>query len=99
MFVALGILHAMRMRHIFICGLASSTVFFSYYLIIARLPEEKKKSVNKNHVFWASLQLLSEIFPIIRINEGGIVLFAQGESHARGSKLLSIKNYVIQIMT
>jgi hypothetical protein len=27
-FVALGIHHAMRMRHIFICGLSRITVFF-----------------------------------------------------------------------
>jgi hypothetical protein len=28
MFVALGILHAMRMPHIVICGLSGSTIFF-----------------------------------------------------------------------
>jgi hypothetical protein len=31
-FVALGVQHAMRMRHIVICGLSGSTVFFPQYL-------------------------------------------------------------------
>jgi len=31
-FVALTILHAMRMRHIVICGLPRSTVSFKHYL-------------------------------------------------------------------
>ena len=32
-FVALGIQHAMRMRHITICGLPRSSNIFPYYLI------------------------------------------------------------------
>jgi hypothetical protein len=38
-FVALGIQHAMRMRHI--CSLPGSTIFFPHYLIKVEIFEEK----------------------------------------------------------
>jgi hypothetical protein len=39
--VALVIQHVMRMRHIIICGLPDSTIFFSHYLIKGTISEKK----------------------------------------------------------
>ena len=36
-FVALVVQHAMRMRHIVICGLPRSTIFFPHYLINGKI--------------------------------------------------------------
>ena len=40
MFVALGIQHAMRIRHIVICGLSDSTILFR---IISKRPDFRKE--------------------------------------------------------
>ena len=40
--VALGIQHAMRMRHAAICGLPRSKILFAHYLINGAIFEKKK---------------------------------------------------------
>jgi formate/nitrite transporter FocA (FNT family) len=64
-FVALGIQHEMRVRHIFICGLPRSTIFFHIISQTARF-SKKKKLLDIKCVFRVSLQLLSETFLILR---------------------------------
>ena len=49
-FVASGIQHAKRRRHIVICGLSVSTIFFPRYLINGTI-FEKKKLLNTKCVF------------------------------------------------
>ena len=71
MSVALVIRHATRMRHVFICGLSRSTVFFPHYLINDTIFE--KMLLNTKCVFWFSLQLLSETFLIPRRTERDVI--------------------------
>jgi hypothetical protein len=61
----------MRMRHIVICDLSGSTIFF---LIIWRTSRfSKKKLLNMKCVFWFSLRFLSETFLILRRIERDMV--------------------------
>jgi len=66
-FVALGILHAKRIRHILICGLSGCTLFFPHYLINGMIFGEGGGNVIERQMYvLISPQLLSETFPILR---------------------------------
>jgi hypothetical protein len=52
-FVALSIQHAMRMRHIVLCSLPGSTIFFHVISLHGMI---KKKVLITKRVFWYSLQ-------------------------------------------
>ena len=74
--VDLGIQYAMRMRHIVICALPRSTIFFPHYLINGTI--FGKKLLNTKCVFRFSLQLLSETFLILRRTERDMMKYIQG---------------------
>ena len=71
-FVALGIQHATRMRHIVTCGLIHSAIFFHMISETVRV-SKKKKLLNTKCVFPVSLQLLSEIFFTLKRNEPDMI--------------------------
>ena len=70
-FVALSVQRAMRMRHIVVCDLSGSTIFFPHNLVNGRVLE--KKFLNIEFVVWFSLQVLFEAFLILRRNERDII--------------------------
>jgi hypothetical protein len=71
-FVALGIHHALRMRHIVNSGLPYSTIFLTHCLINGRI-FEKKRVLNIKFVFELLLQFLSETFIIVRRTERDMI--------------------------
>ena len=65
-FVDLRIQHAMRMRHIVICFMPRSTIFF--HISHEWHDFRGGGELNKKCVFWFSIQLLSETILILRRN-------------------------------
>jgi len=64
--------HAMCMRHIAICGLPRSTIFFHIISSTAQY-SEKKKVIGHEMFFRFSRQLLSGTFFILRRNEEDMI--------------------------
>jgi hypothetical protein len=78
-FVALGIQHAMRMRHIVMRGLPPSTTFF--HNISRHDFRGGGGGYWTQNVFWFSLRLLSQTFLILRRNERDIKKNVYWSSH------------------
>ena len=69
-FVALGIQHAMHMRHILVCGPLSNTIFFHITLLTADFLRNYVLNIS---CVLCSIQLLSETFLILRRFERDMV--------------------------
>ena len=72
-FVALGTQHAMRMRHIVVCGLPCSTIFYHSSHKRHDFQEKKKRLFKIKCVFRVSVQGSSEIFFILRRSERDMI--------------------------
>jgi len=70
--------HEKRMLRTIICGLSDSTAFFQ--IIPQTVLFSENKLFNAKYVFWFSLQLLSETFLILRINQWDINTHVHGSS-------------------
>jgi hypothetical protein len=75
MYVALVIQHAMRMRHIVICGLRGSALFFHVFINGTFF----EKIVTEHKMCFGFFTILSETFLILRRIERDIVINVQGE--------------------
>jgi hypothetical protein len=73
-FAALGIQHAMRMRHIVICGLSRSTIFFH---IISQTARISKRNATEHKMCFFSTTLL-ETFLILRRNARDMIKMYMG---------------------
>jgi len=62
-FVALGIQHEMRMRHIVICGLSGCTIFLHF--ISQKTKLKNKKLLNPKYI-WISCTNFYKIFLVLR---------------------------------
>ena len=72
-FVARGIQHALRTRHVFDMWPAPLYSIFPHYLIKGTIFEKNKVTEHKTCVFWFSLRLLSETFFILRRTERDVI--------------------------
>jgi hypothetical protein len=86
-FVASGIQHGKRMRHLFICGLAESTIFFPHCLINGRIFGKKMVTERKIRVLIFSTTFVWSTYysekNLARYDQKCILVFTQSTSYSR----------------